>query len=78
MLVKKLKTLKLTGCANIIGHWLRTIRGSVVLQHIDSSLIGKHESPTLNPEPTVLLVVGGEEEGLLDSMVAVIRCAFGW
>ena len=38
-----LKRLKLAGCVKIIGHGLEPIRGSLVLEQIDLSLIG-HES----------------------------------
>ncbi|KAL7537752.1 hypothetical protein ACHAXR_010993 [Thalassiosira sp. AJA248-18] len=48
---KKLKTLKLTGCVGLVGHGLRSIRGSVALRQIDLSLVDQHECPTLKPEP---------------------------
>jgi len=37
----KLKRLILTGCTNINGHGLQTLRNSVVLEQIDLSLVGK-------------------------------------
>jgi len=40
-----LKKLKLTGCVNITGRGLSPLRGSVVLEQIDLSLLKKYESP---------------------------------
>lgn len=49
-----LKILKLTGCINISGRGLAPLRDSTVLQQIDLSLVGYHESPDLpNPEPVI-------------------------
>jgi len=41
-----LKKLKLTNCINIIGDGLSPLRGSNVLELLDLSLVGKHESPS--------------------------------
>ena len=44
----RLERLKLAGCVNIIGHGLEPIRGSLVLEQIDLSLVGhmrKHFEP---------------------------------
>ena len=46
-----LKTLKLAGCVNITGSCLEVIRSSAVLELLDLSLVGKHESPILDTEP---------------------------
>ena len=43
----KLKSLKLTGCVNITGHGLKPLYGSTVLEQIDLSLVGQHESPNI-------------------------------
>ena len=50
--VNNLKILKLAGCINITGSGL--LRSSVAIQQIDMSLVGKHESPLLDPEPLLL------------------------
>jgi len=39
-----LKRLKLCGCINITGIGLNLLRGSAVLEQIDFSLVGKHET----------------------------------
>ena len=49
----KLNTLKLTGCVNITGAGLDPLRGSVVLEKIDLSLVAEHKSPVLDPEPLI-------------------------
>jgi len=49
-----LKKLKLTGCVSIIGHGLRVLSGSTIIEHIDLSLAKQFESPELNPEPMIL------------------------
>ena len=45
-----LKRLKLAGCVNITGSGLDIIR-SAALEHIDLSLVGKHEKATIDPKP---------------------------
>ena len=49
--VNNLKILKLAGCIDITGRGLDTLRSSVAIQQIDLSLVGKHEAPTIEPEP---------------------------
>ena len=51
--VHKIKTLKLTNCIGISGAGLEPLSGSTVLERIDLSLVGDHESPTINPEPPI-------------------------
>jgi len=46
-----LKTLKLAGCVNITGSCLESIQSSAVLELLDLSLVGGHESPILDTEP---------------------------
>mmetsp|Transcript_25544 Transcript_25544/g.61413 ORF Transcript_25544/g.61413 Transcript_25544/m.61413 type:complete len:180 (+) Transcript_25544:147-686(+) len=46
-----LHTLKFTGCINITGTGLEPLRGSLVLQQIDLSLVGQHENPFIEPDP---------------------------
>ncbi len=50
--VNNVKRLKLTHCTNITGVGLRPLRGSVVIEQIDLSLVG-NESPDLDPEPPI-------------------------
>ena len=49
----KLRRLKLAGCVNITGAGLDPLRGSVVLEQIDLSLVAEHKSPVLDPEPLI-------------------------
>jgi len=49
--VNNLHILKLAGCVNISGSGLDTLRSSVAIEQIDLSLVGKHESPIIEPEP---------------------------
>ena len=48
-----LKTLKLTGCVNILGRGLEPLRASTCLQQIDLSLVKEHESPDIQPDPLI-------------------------
>ena len=52
--VNNLLILKLAGCVNISGSGLDTLRFSVAIEQIDLSLVWKHESPLLDPEPLLL------------------------
>ena len=49
--VNNLHILKLAGCVNITGSGFDLLRSSTVLEQIDMSLVGKHESPMIEPEP---------------------------
>ena len=51
--VNNVKILKLAGCVNITGSGLDLLRSSRSIQQIDLSLVGKHESPVLEPEPKI-------------------------
>ena len=51
--VDNLKTLKLAGCTNITGSGLEPLRESVVLEHIDLTLVSLYENPSLDPEPLI-------------------------
>jgi len=51
--VNNLQILKLSGCVNITGSGLDVLRSSNAIQQIDMSLVGKHESPLLEPEPSL-------------------------
>jgi hypothetical protein len=51
--VNRLKTLKLTNCINITGAGLEPLRGSTTIEQIDLSLVGKHQSRKLKPDPPI-------------------------
>ncbi|KAL7453980.1 hypothetical protein ACHAWC_005613 [Mediolabrus comicus] len=51
--VNKLKKLRLANCINITGAGLEPLWGSSVIEFIDLSLAGIHESPHLDPEPPI-------------------------
>eukprot|EP00984_Skeletonema_dohrnii_P008417 scaffold3090_cov75-Skeletonema_dohrnii-CCMP3373.AAC.1 len=51
--VNRLKTLKLTNCMHIKGAGLEPLRGSIKIEQIDLSLVGKHKSPNIRPEPSI-------------------------
>ena len=51
--VNKLKTLRLTNCLRITGTCLEPLRGSTMIEQIDLSLVGKNESPDLDPLPPI-------------------------
>ena len=48
-----MNTLKLTGCINITGCGLEPLRGSSVLEQVDLSLVGQHESPVITHETMI-------------------------
>ncbi|KAK1734932.1 hypothetical protein QTG54_014392, partial [Skeletonema marinoi] len=50
--VNNLRSLWLTNCIHITGVRLDPLRGSRIIQQIDLSLVGDHESSKLDPEPT--------------------------
>ena len=56
--VNKLKTLKLTGSANICNRTcLKSLRLSIAFKHIDLSLVRRHESAIVKPEPRMFEAV---------------------
>ena len=67
-----LKRLKLCGCINITGIGLNPLRGSVVLEQIDISLVGKHEETKIKPYPKISqdAVVP-----ILDSIISTDGCS---
>jgi len=68
-----LKKLKLTGCINITGCGLSPLRGSVVLEQIDLSLLKQHENPDDTPKVQHVLI---KEVVLpiLDSIISSTGC----
>ena len=67
-----LKKLKLTGCVNIIGHGLESLRGSISLEQIDLSLVKQHERPDIQPEPLITEVAVFP---ILDSIIDADGCS---
>lgn len=51
--VNNVESLKLTSCLGIVGSGLEPLRGSTALERIDLSLVGRHESPIISPEPPI-------------------------
>ena len=45
--------MRLANCINITGAGLEPLSGSSVIEIIDLSLAGNHESPRLSPEPPI-------------------------
>jgi len=64
--VNNLKRLRLTNCINITGVGLDPLRGSTIIQQIDLSLVGDHESPYLDYEPSLSCA---EVLPILDSII---------
>eukprot|EP00984_Skeletonema_dohrnii_P022511 scaffold11639_cov78-Skeletonema_dohrnii-CCMP3373.AAC.1 len=64
--VNNLKRLRLTNCINITGVGLDPLRESAIIQQIDLSLVGDHESPMLDPEPPISCA---EVISILDSII---------
>ena len=69
---RKVKRLKLTNCTNITGVGLMPLQFSTVIEQIDLSLVGMHQSPELDPEPLISceLVLP-----ILQSIINENRCA---
>ncbi|KAK1740864.1 ankyrin repeat domain-containing protein, partial [Skeletonema marinoi] len=51
--VNKVKRLKLTNCTKINGAGLEPLRGSLIIEQIDLSLVSEHQSPSISPEPSI-------------------------
>jgi hypothetical protein len=51
--VNTVKRLKLANCISITGIGLEPLRGSTMIEQIDLSLVGKHQSPEIDPEPPI-------------------------
>ncbi|KAL9184203.1 hypothetical protein ACHAXT_002289 [Thalassiosira profunda] len=49
--IDRLKMLRLSGCVNVTGAGLEPLRNSTVLEDVDISLVGLHESPKIIPDP---------------------------
>jgi hypothetical protein len=64
--VNNLKKLRLTNCIHVTGVGLDPLRGSTIIEQIDLSLVGDHESPKLDPDPSISCA---EVVTILDSII---------
>ena len=69
--VNNVKRLKLTNCLRITGAGLEPLRGSLIIEQIDLSLVG-NESPDLDPEPPISCDI---VLPILDSIIEREGCA---
>eukprot|EP00986_Skeletonema_menzelii_P008190 scaffold3381_cov144-Skeletonema_menzelii.AAC.5 len=70
--VNNLKRLKLANCTKITGVGLEPLRGSLMIEQIDLSLVGDNQDPELDPEPPISWE---HVLPILDSIIAVEGCA---
>ena len=70
--VNNVKRLKLTNCVAITGTCLEPLRGSVVIEQIDLSVIYDTHQPDLDPQP---LISYEHELPILDSIIERDGCA---
>ncbi len=69
--VNTVKRLKLANCINITGVGLEPLRGSTMIEQLDLSLVGKHQSPEIDPEPPISCVA---VLPILDSIISQDGC----
>ena len=67
-----LKKLKLCGCINITGIGLNPLRGSVILEQIDLSLVRKYEEPRIKSIPKISQEV---VISILESIISTDGCS---
>ncbi|KAL7490989.1 hypothetical protein ACHAWT_000606 [Skeletonema menzelii] len=70
--VNNLKRLKLANCTKITGTCLEPLRGSLIIEQIDLSLVGEHQNPDLDPPPPISC---DHVLPILDSIVANEGCS---
>ncbi|KAK1740869.1 hypothetical protein QTG54_008121, partial [Skeletonema marinoi] len=70
--VNKVKRLKLANCVNITGAGLEPLWGSLIIEQIDLSLVGEHQSPKIYPEPSISC---NHVLPILDTIIATEGCA---
>ena len=70
--VNNLKRLKLTNCLRITGIGLQALRGSTMIEQIDLSLVPKHHSPELKPDPPISC---DHVLPILDSIIETEHCS---
>ena len=66
-----MKRLKLTNCVNITGAGLEPLRGSLIIEQIDLSLVAHHKSPVLDLAPQISC---DHVLPILDSIIASEGC----
>ncbi len=66
-----LKKLRLTNCINITGVGLEPLRGSMIIEQIDLSLVDYHESPELEPEPRLSC------DEVLPILISIVSIGYG-
>ncbi len=64
--VNTVKRLKLANCISITGVGLEPLRGSIMIEQIDLSLVGKHQIAEIDPEPSISC------EAVLPILVSII------
>eukprot|EP00984_Skeletonema_dohrnii_P021548 scaffold10796_cov102-Skeletonema_dohrnii-CCMP3373.AAC.5 len=69
--VNSVKRLKLTNCIHIDGAGLEPLRGSIIIEQIDLSLVGEHQNPKVHPEPPISC---NHVIPILDSIIASEGC----
>eukprot|EP00984_Skeletonema_dohrnii_P019628 scaffold9436_cov73-Skeletonema_dohrnii-CCMP3373.AAC.2 len=69
--VNKVKRLKLANCVNITGVGLEPLRGSIIIEQIDLSLVAHHKSPDLESAPQISC---DHVLPILDSIIASEGC----
>ena len=67
-----MKRLKLANCVNITGAGLEPLRGSLIIEQIDLSLVEEHQRPKINPEPQISW---GHVLPILDSIIEREGCS---
>lgn len=70
--VNRAKRLRLAGCVNITGAGLEPLRGSLVIEQIDLSLVGDDECLILRTEPPISY---DHVLPILDSIIEQEKCA---
>eukprot|EP00984_Skeletonema_dohrnii_P005621 scaffold1983_cov84-Skeletonema_dohrnii-CCMP3373.AAC.1 len=69
--VNRVKRLMLTNCFNITGAGLEPLRGSLIIEQIDLSLVAHHKSPNLEPAPPISC---DHVLPILDSIISQAGC----
>ena len=70
--VNTVKRLKLANCIGITGVGLEPLRGPIIIQQIDLSLVEKQMSPSIDPEPPISCDAALP---ILDSIISQNECA---
>jgi len=70
-----IKKLKLTGCVNLTGQGLSPLRGSVVLEQIDFSLLKRYQKPDPYFSKSKMNHSLSKDAVILDSIVSTSGCS---